>query len=186
MEQAFMADAILVCPGCNKTWPADTTFCTNCATSLHHAKVYVAQSDTPVAPATTATPIRQTRDDGLDRIRANNYYALRARATTLEFIGYVQLFLGVAAGIGTLIALVSAILSGAVTTDNANPATTGFAQVIGYVGYIIATILGIITYRMLMSSYATFIQRDELLMRIDVAMNTAVIVSQITRMRQNQ
>lgn len=179
-------DTILVCPGCAKTWPTGTTYCTNCATSLLQAKVYVAQSDTPVAPATTAAPIRQIHDDGLDRIRANNYYALRARATTLEFIGYVQLFLGVAAGIGTLIALVSAILSGVATTDNANPATENLAQVMAYAGYIIATILGIITYRMFMSSYATFIQRDELLMRIDVALNTAVIASQITRMRQNQ
>jgi hypothetical protein len=97
----------------------------------------------------------------------------------------VQLFLGVAAGIGTFIALVSAIFSGAVTSDNANVATAAIAQVMGYVGYIIATILGIITYRMLMSSYATFIQRDELLMRIDVAMNTALMTTQLTILTQH-
>jgi hypothetical protein len=149
--------------------------------------VYVALDDIPALQQPTQLASGQhspvIKDEGLDRIRANNYYALRARATTLELIGYIQFFLGVAAGIGAVIAIIVAIFSGAtsVAGDTVTDAMT--KQIFGMAGYIIGVVLLVVGYRLVMSSYATFIQRDELLMRIDVAMNTALIASQVIQMK---
>jgi hypothetical protein len=182
-----MADTLLLCPSCTKTWPTGTKFCANCSTSLHHAKVYVALDDIPALQQSTQSASVQLspviKDEGLDRIRANNYYALRARATTLELIGYIQFFLGVAAGIGAVIAIIVAIFSGATSVAGGTVTDAMTKQIFGMAGYIIGVVLLVVGYRLVMSSYATFIQRDELLMRIDVAMNTALIASQVTQMK---
>ena len=97
-------------------------------------------------------------------------------------IGYIQFFLGVAAGVGAVIAIIVAIFSGATSVAGGTVTDAMTKQIFGMAGYIIGVVL-VVGYRLVMSSYATFIQHDELLMRIDVAMNTALSASQVTQMK---
>lgn len=185
-----MSDALLVCPSCAKSWPQGTAYCHNCTTSLHHAKSYVAGFDSSAHaahPSGVATPyaslprVTPVADDALEHVRANGYWVLRLRATRMTMIGYLQLFGGVVMGFGGVVAVIVALTSQRAT---ATLTTDFFSGIIGFAGYIAALIGFVFGYRLLLGSFTTFGQRDELLMRIDVAMNTAFIAAQIANLTQ--
>ena len=180
-----MSDALLVCPSCAKSWPQGTAYCHNCTTSLHHAKSYVAGFDSSARathPSGMATShalrprVAPVADDALEHVRANGYWVLRLRATRMTLIGYLQLFGGVVMGFGGVVAVIVALTSQRAT---ATITTDFFSGIIGFAGYIAALVGFVFGYRLLLGSFTTFGQRDELLMRIDVAMNTAFIAAQI-------
>jgi hypothetical protein len=120
-------------------------------------------------------------DDALEHVRANGYWVLRLRATRMTLIGYLQLFGGVVMGFGGVVAVIVALTSQRAT---ATLTTDFFSGIIGFAGYIAALIGFVFGYRLLLGSFTTFGQRDELLMRIDVAMNTAFIAAQIANLTQ--
>lgn len=180
-----MSDTMVICPSCAKSWPQGTAYCHNCTTSLHHAKSYVAMSATPaftsnpheaVLPYAPLPRVAPIADDALERVRANGYWVLRLRATRMTLIGYLQLFGGVVMVLGGVAAVIVALTSQRAT---ATITTDFFSGIIGFAGYIAALVGFVFGYRLLLGSFTTFGQRDELLMRIDVAMNTAFIAAQI-------
>lgn len=185
-----MSDARLICPSCAKRWPQGTVYCLHCTTSLHHAKLYEAAVSSAVIatspslmsrPATPSQPVIPVADDALERVRANGYWVLRLRTTHMTVIGYLQLFGGVVMGFGGVVAVIVAL------TSQRAPAiipTDFLAGIIGLTGYIVALVGFVLGYRLLLGSFTTFGQRDELLMRIDVAMNTAIMAAQIASLTQ--
>ncbi|MCX6016642.1 MAG: hypothetical protein NT020_13800 [Chloroflexales bacterium] len=182
---------MLICPGCAKSWPQGTAFCPHCTTSLHNAKLYGGKSDLPISEPQVAFPVavaqpRASRvapiaDSALERISANGYWVLRLRATRMTLIGYLQLFGGVVMVFGGLVAVIVALTSQSAT---ATITKDFFSGIIGFAGYIAALVGFVFGYRMLLGSFTTFGQRDELLMRIDVAMNTALIAAHIANYTQ--
>jgi uncharacterized membrane protein HdeD (DUF308 family) len=112
-------------------------------------------------------------------VRANGYWVLRLRATRMTLIGYLQLFGGVVMVFGGVVAVIVALTSQRAT---ATITTDFFSGIIGFAGYIAALVGFVFGYRLLLGSFTTFGQRDELLMRIDVAMNTAFIAAQIANL----
>jgi hypothetical protein len=127
----------------------------------------------PRAPLPRVAPIA---DDALERVRANGYWVLRLRTTRMTLIGYLQLFGGVVMVFGGVVAVIIGLTSQRAT---ATITTDFFSGIIGFAGYIVALVGFVLGYRLLLGSFTTFSQRDELLMRIDVAMNTAFIAAQI-------
>lgn len=182
------ADAVVLCPGCAKSWPPGTKYCENCSTSLHNAKKYVAYTQpttSPQAHAVTALnpvvqPAPTIHDDALDRVRANGYWAQRARATKMTIIGYFQFIVG-----GFMLFVGAAALFTSCGTSLGAISANNLASLLGLSGYIISLVSFVIGYRMLLSGFTTFSQRDELLMRIDVAMNTALMATQLTSLTQH-
>lgn len=181
MTEAQMSDTVLLCPGCAKAWSINTKYCENCSTSLHNAHVYVpmnATSDTAVMIPTAETQISPNNHAVLERIRANDYWALRARATTMTIIGYIQLVIG---GSMILLMIVGFIIARTIAVSISVAFLTPQAA---YAWYLVPLICLFIGYRQLIQAFTTFSQRDELLMRIDVAINTAVIATHITKLTQ--
>jgi len=183
-----MSDAMVICPSCTKSWPRGTAFCQHCTTSLHHANSYVAMSATPaftstpreaVLPRAPLPRVAPIADDALERVRANGYWVLRLRTTRMTLIGYLQLFGGVVMVFGGVVAVIIGLTSQSAT---ATITKDFFSGIIGFAGYIAAVIGFVFGYRLLLGSFTTFGQRDELLMRIDVAMNTAFIAAQIANL----
>jgi hypothetical protein len=132
----------------------------------------------PRAPLPRVVPIA---DDALERVRANGYWVLRLRATRMTLIGYLQLFGGVVMVLGGGVAIIVALASHSTATPTASDF---FSGIIGFAGYIAALVGFVFGYRLLLGSFTSFGQRDELLMRIDVAMNTAFIAAQIANLTQ--
>lgn len=99
----------------------------------------------------------------------------------MTLIGYLQLLGGVVMVFGGVVAVIVALTSQSAT---ATIAKDFFSGIIGFAGYIAALVGFVFGYRMLLGSFTTFGQRDELLMRIDVAMNTALIAAHISNYTQ--
>jgi len=178
------ADAVVLCPGCGKSWPPETKYCEQCSTSLHNAKTYVPyvepttlpQGHAITAPNPVVQPAPAIHDDALNRVRANDYWAQRASAKTMTIIGYIQFAVsGVMAMIGIIVLLIALFIPQFIK---------GISGMAGF-GYAVGLVCFVIGYRMLINGFTTFLQRDELLMRIDVAMNTALMATQMTTLTQH-
>ena len=122
----------------------------------------------------------EIQDDALERVRANGYWAVRVRSAQWTMIGYFQFFVsGVMALFGIIV-----LLRGLFTPQDAE-ALSGMAWLSPWGEYAVALVCFVIAYRMALNGFTTFLQRDELLMRIDVAMNTALMATQITTLTQH-
>jgi len=88
---------------------------------------------------------------------------MRLHAKRMGLRAVIEVVVAVFAGLVALVGLMILV------TSSAN------AWTLGMFGGGVA-----IAYRQAMAAYATLMQRDELLMRIDVAMNTAIIAEHIT------
>lgn len=195
MSDAY-ADAVVLCPGCGKSWPPETKYCEQCSTSLHNAKTYVpyVEPTTPVqgyaitAPNLVVQSTPAIHDDALNRVRANDYWAQRASAKTMTIIGYIQFAVsGVIALFGIIVLLI--VLFIPQLFKGINGMGGGFLRILGdaivLYGYVVGLVCFVIAYRMALNGFTTFLQRDELLMRIDVAMNTALMATQMTTLTQH-
>lgn len=193
MTDAY-ADAVVLCPGCGKSWPPETKYCEQCSTSLHNAKTYVpyVEPTTPVqghaitAPNLVVQSTPAIHDDALNRVRANDYWAQRASAKTMTIIGYIQFAVsGVIALFGIITLLIVLFIPQLFKGINGIGGGGYLAGAIVWYGYAVALVCFVIAYRMALNGFTTFLQRDELLMRIDVAMNTALMATQMTTLTQH-
>lgn len=176
------------CPSCHKFWPAQTVTCEFCGAPLHGAstppkpvvprspssRVRVIDDDVdpellthfrPARPVVEAPPVqRDSTDAGIRRVRQNQYAVMRLHAGRMKLRAIIEV---IAALMAAFVAMAGflLLLTGGMSSWNMGIAGGGL----------------VIAYRQGMAAYATLMQRDELLMRIDVAINTAIIAEQLTR-----
>ena len=175
------------CPSCHKYWPNSAQLCEFCGASLYGSAPApssassaqragpIPRGDDDVDPELLnhfrpakpviepAAPARSGLDADLKRVRSNQYWVMRLHAKRMGLRAAVEVVVAVLAGMVSLAGLVMMI------TSSANQWTLGMFGG----GAVVA-------YRQAMAAYATLMHRDELLMRIDVAMNTAIIAEHMT------
>lgn len=157
----------------NSTYATDSKVVTKPEVKTTTVATRAESASTPIMSTQSASSFT-VRDDALERVRANGYWAMRARSSQLTTIGYFQLGVG---GIVLFIGIIAlfSVLGVSVEIQDQNT----------WFGYIIALVSFIVAYRMVLNGLHTFLQRDELLMRIDVAMNTALMATQMTILTQH-
>ena len=177
------------CPSCHKYWPMSAQECEFCGASLYGSAP--ASGPAPSAPRTG--PIPRVDDDvdpellnhfrpakpviepaasapsgpdaDLKRVRSNQYWVMRLHAKRMGFRAAVEVVVAVMAG---LVALAGLVIMMSSSTNQWSLGMFGGGAVVAY--------------RQVMAAYTTLMQRDELLMRIDMSMNTAIISEHMTTM----
>ncbi len=114
-----------------------------------------------------------------ERVQVNEYASLRRLARRMTTIGYSQIISG---SLMLLIGIYSLVKS--IGASSPEISSELFANLMSLGSALIPIVICVTGYRALLNANATFVQRDELLMRIDVAINTAIIAAHITKLTQ--
>jgi hypothetical protein len=162
------------CPECQKVWPTTTTRCPRCGTPLdararpQPVPPEVDEGD-PERYAYFRTP-RAERPAAMgeserERVVAHQYAEMHRHAGRMTIRAAIELTVAIMAGLALLVVLGMLAFG----TTNAIIDTWGVPLLVGVM---------VTAYRQFMVAEATLRGRDELLMRVDVAINTAALVRQ--------
>lgn|GEM_PF-5688607 len=165
------------CPECHKVWPTTTTRCPHCGTP------FAAQAGPPLAQpvvddvdperyAYFRTPRTERAvvfggENERERVAANQYAEMQRHASRMTLRAALELTVAIMAGLALLVVLGMLAFG----STHALISEWGVPLLVG---------CAVAAYRQFMAAEATLRGRDELLMRIDVAMNTAIIAEHIT------
>lgn len=196
-------ESIALCPTCLTTQSISNSYCINCATDLKNAHIYTRNTETiPSLQAETSEPtttqqLRLKRQRQwwrkylppnhelyrrIDNVRKNNYMSLRLAAQ--EMTRHATFFFGMAiatatvSGIGTFIYVLQKIdlqYQGTTLEEAIWPKLT-LSPLLLVISIIAAYIFSLPFMQL---GYRTLERRDELLMRIDSAINTASIATNL-------
>lgn len=164
------------CPECHKVWPTTTTRCPHCGTPFDaHARPSVgrpvADAEDPERYAYFNTP-RLERPTVLggenerERVASNQYAEMHRHASRMTVRAALELTVAIMAGLALLVVL------GMLAFGSTN-------ALIGEWGVPVLVGCAVAAYRQFMAAETTLRNRDELLMRIDVAINTAAVLRQL-------
>jgi hypothetical protein len=201
-------ESIALCPTCLTTQSISNSYCLACATDLKNAHIYSRNTESmgSVLPKTeTSTATQQLRLKRqkhwwrkylppdyelyrkIDNVRKNNYMSLRLAAQGMTQLA--TFYFGLSIGIAILSGLAAFINSlqyiGSMYAKSTLREEIWPQLLLSPFGLVFSVFIAYIaSFPFMQLGYRTLERRDELLMRIDNAINTATIATNLERVIQ--